>query len=251
MQDLLYQMIFKRKSFHLFRDTGSISSSELKDIEEKYRKFRPLEKDIKTDIKIVPADMTTCKRGEEYCVLLYSERKGNYLQNIGYLGEQLDLYMASLNIGALWFGIGKTEEITYNGLDFIIMIAISKMSVEKFRKDMFRSKRKSLDEIWLGNSYLDIAKIVRFAPSACNTQPWIVESNADELKIYRYKKEGKRGMMPVNRVVFSNRIDIGIFLLFLDLCLKHEKIKAEKFLYDDFTNEDAEKTLVAVYKIKQ
>ena len=31
----------------------------------------------------------TCKRGEEYCILLYSEKKDNYLQNIGYIGEQL------------------------------------------------------------------------------------------------------------------------------------------------------------------
>ena len=40
----------------------------------------------------------------EYChilvdtKLLYSEKKDNYLQNIGYLGEQLDLYLTSLNI---------------------------------------------------------------------------------------------------------------------------------------------------------
>ena len=33
-----------------------------------------------------------------------------YLQNIGYLGEQLDLYLVSKNIGTLWFGIGKVEE---------------------------------------------------------------------------------------------------------------------------------------------
>ena len=67
-------------------------------------------------MQILPADQTTCKRGQEYCILLYSEKKLNYLQNIGYIGEQLDLYLASMNIGALWFGIGKVEETTYHGL---------------------------------------------------------------------------------------------------------------------------------------
>ena len=104
-------------------------------------------------------------------------KNDNYLQNVGYLGEQLDLYLVSKNIGTLWFGIGKAEEQQLDGLDFVIMIAIAKIdSEDKFRKDMFRSKRKELSEIWYGDNYLDIANIVRFAPSACNTQPWIVET---------------------------------------------------------------------------
>ena len=68
----------------------------------------PLYSDIKTSVKIVPECETTCKRGAQYCILFYSEKKGEYLRNIGYLGEQMDLYLASKNIGALWFGIGKT-----------------------------------------------------------------------------------------------------------------------------------------------
>ena len=247
MEELFYEMIFKRKSFHLFKDIEKISSEELKDIEEKFKTFKPLVSDIKTDIRIVPAEETTCKRGEEYCILLYSEKKDNYLQNIGYIGEQLDLYLAFLNIGALWFGIGKVEETKYNDLDFVIMIAIAKVDESMFRKDMFKSKRKSLDEIWLGNNLLDIANIVRFTPSACNTQPWIVESSKDKLDIYRYKKPGKRGIMPADKVAYYNRIDIGIFLLFLDLCLNHNSIKYERELFIDLSNDDIEKTLIATY----
>lgn len=106
MEKVLYSMIFKRKSFHIFRDIGIINATELRNIEEAYKTFTPLVSEIKTAIKIVPAEETTCKRGQEYCILLYSEKKENYLQNIGYIGEQLDLYLASLGIGALWFGIG-------------------------------------------------------------------------------------------------------------------------------------------------
>ena len=133
MEKQLYSMIFKRKSFHLFRDIGSINPDELQCSEEKYDTFSPMIDGIQTDIRIVPADKTTCKRGQEYCILFYSEKKDNYLQNIGYIGEQLDLYLASLGIGALWLGIGKTEDPTYNGLDFVIMIAIAKVADDKFR----------------------------------------------------------------------------------------------------------------------
>lgn len=247
----LYKMIFKRKSFHLFRNVGkeSISSDDIKRIQETYPTFVPLCSDIKTAIRIVPAKETTCKRGQEYCILLYSEKKENYLQNIGYVGEQLDLYLVSQNIGTLWFGIGKTEESDVDGLEFVIMIAIAKVDDEKkFRKDMYKSKRKPLEEIWMGKPIEGVSDIVRFAPSACNTQPWMVERKDHTLEIYRYKKQGKRGIMPAGKVSFYNQIDMGIFLCFLDLCMEMNHLLYNVTLYND-DGADIEKTLVAVYNI--
>ena len=242
-------MIFKRKSFHIFRDIGIINATELRNIEEAYKTFTPLVSEIKTAIKIVPAEETTCKRGQEYCILLYSEKKENYLQNIGYIGEQLDLYLASLGIGALWFGIGKPDEPTYNGLDFVIMIAIAKMPKDKFRKDMFKSKRKTLQEIWDGEYYQDIGNIVRFTPSACNTQPWKVSAEEKSLTIYRYKKPGKRGIMPADKVAHYNRIDIGIFLCILELSLMENSISFERELFTDTAEDNCEEVLTAKYRL--
>ncbi len=249
-EQLFYEMIFKRKSFHIFKEIGEISHSEIEEIIKVYKSLTPLVDGIKTEIKIVSNKETTCKRGQEYCILLYSEKKDNYLQNIGYLGEQLDLYLASKNIGALWFGIGKVEEKQYNGLNFVIMLAIAKMPEDKFRKDMFKSKRKSLEEVWCMDEYQEIGNVSRFAPSACNTQPWIVENEDNTLVVYRYKKPGKRGIMPVDKVAYYNRIDIGIYLLFLELCLSHQGIKFEKNVLLDTSDDEMEKTLVAKYRIK-
>lgn len=249
----LYPEIYKRKSFHLFRDIGdeNISLEERAEIEEAYQHFSALCPDIDTAMQIVPAAETTCNRGEEYCILLYSEKKDNYLQNIGYIGEQLDLYLTQKNIGTLWYGIGKSEEDRYKHLDFVIMIAIAKVSDEKkFRKNMFKSKRKSVEEIWIGEPIKGITDIARFAPSACNTQPWIVEHTDDKLYVYRYKKAGKRGIMPADKVSFYNRIDMGIFLCFLELCLLHENISYETEIKQD-SGLDDEKTLFAVYHIQR
>ena len=250
MNDNLYDMIFKRNSFHLFRNIGNerITDDELKDIEKEFNNFEPLVEDITVKMKIVK-DSTTCRRGQEYCILLYSEKKDNYLQNIGYIGEQLDLYLVSKNIGTLWFGIGKVEEKQLDGLDFVIMIAIAKVDDEtKFRKDMYKSKRKELAEIWNGDYYLDIANIARFTPSACNTQPWIVDSSEKELKVYRYRKPGKRGIMPVDMVKHYNQIDIGIFLCFLELCLNKNNINFKRNVYVE-ENVDNEKNLTATYEL--
>lgn len=247
----LYQMIFKRKSFHIFKGTKTITDVELQTIENAYKTFTSLDADIKTAIKIVPERETTCKRGGEFCILLYSEKKDNYLQNIGYIGEQLDLYLTSMDIGALWFGIGKVEEKTHNGLDFVIMFSIAKMPTDTFRKDMFKSKRKPLAEIWNGDFYRKLGNIVRFAPSACNSQPWKVEAEEKYLTIYRYKKAGKRGIMPADKVAYYNRIDIGIFLVFLELCLTHENINFERTLFSDNADDEKEETLVAKYYLEE
>lgn len=250
--ELFYQMIFKRKSFHLFRDTGNeqITQKELDAIQATYQSLTALVPDIRTAIRIVPAEETTCNRGQEYCILLYSKKADNYLQNIGYLGGLLDLYLASLNIGTLWFGFGKTDCVKYNDLDFVIMIAIKKVLSEKFRKDMFKSKRKPLTDIWEGTPYQAIGNIVRFTPSSCNTQPWKVISSEDKLEVYRYKEPGKHGMMPAHRVTYSNRIDIGIFLLFLELCLQHDNISYERTLNSDsIEGDETMMNLVATYNL--
>ena len=251
MDDLFYDMIFKRKSFHLFGNVKEkISKDELTKIEEFIKQVKPLIEDIKIKIDIVPASETTCKRGEEYCILFYSEKKDNYLQNIGYIGEQIDLFLPSLNIGSLWFGIGKVKEQKYENLDYVIMIAIAKMDEDKFRKDMFKSKRKELSETWIGEKYKEIGNITRFAPSACNSQPWITEEEENKLAVYRYKKKGKRGIMPIDKVNYYNKIDIGIYMLFLEICLKKNNIEFEREIHIDNCNDETEKNLNAVYNLK-
>ena len=243
-----YKEIFKRKSFHFFKGEEETSKEDLEVISSFIKTVVPLYPDIKTEITIVKESETTCNRGADYCILFYSEQKGEYLRNIGYIGEQIDLFLASINIGALWFGIGKPKEKKNNDLEYVIMIAIKKMPIENFRKDMYKSKRKPLVEIWSGDE-LGIANIVRFAPSACNTQPWFIENNENTLYVYRYKKPGKRGIMPIDKVMYYNKIDIGIFLFILETCLNKEGISFKRELFTDSSDKETEKTLSAKYFI--
>jgi hypothetical protein len=245
-----YKMLFKRKSFHLFRETDVISENELRELESFVRTARPLDESIRTEIQIVPESETTCTRGAQYCILFYSEPRENYLRNIGYIGEQIDLYLAFKDIGALWFGIGRPKQAAPEGMEFVIMMAISKMPAEKFRRDLFKAKRKPVSEIWEGE-LLPLADIIRFAPSACNTQPWIVAHEDNKLLIYLYRKPGKRGIMPAGKVSFYNRIDIGIFLFFLETCLVHEgyHYEAKQYLYDN--KNSFERELAAGYLLEE
>ena len=250
MKKDLYPIIFKRRSFHLFRNVGheKIDEAELRAIEHAWASFEALYPEIRTAVRIVPAQKVNFKRDAEYCVMLYSEKKDNYLMNIGYIGEQLDLYLVSRNIGTLWFGIGRPDEKAYDGLDYVIMIAIRRIPDEKlFRKDMFKAKRKPLEEIWRGET-LGVGEIARFSPSACNTQPWFTENADGTLTVYRYKKEGKRGIMPAAAVAYYNRIDIGIYLCILEICMAEKGLDYSRELFIDSPETEAEYTKVAVYR---
>lgn len=243
-----YEMIFKRKSFHKFDEIKAVSEEELKAIEEFLLNVTPLYDDIKVKTKIVKERETTCNRGAEYCVLFYSEKKDNYLHNVGYIGEQLDLFLTSMDIGTLWFGIGRPNEKTLDGLSYAIMIAFAKKPDGPWRRDMFAAKRKTMPEIWNGPEP-EYANIVRFTPSACNSQPWFVESSDKGLTIYRCRKPGKVGIMPIAMVPYYNKIDMGIFYCILEICMKHFGQDFDRKLYVD--GEDSKlKTLNAEYIFK-
>lgn len=247
MSDIYYDMIFKRKSFHIFRDIHSFTKDNICEIEQQIKLLTPLVKDIDVAFRIVPKQETTCKRGE-YCILIYSEIKEQYLQNVGYLGEQLDLWLASKNIGVCWYGVGAPNEPKYNGLEFIIMLAIAKTDGKNFRKDYTKSKRKPLNEVWIGQQIHQITNVIRYAPSACNTQPWHIECNENQLLLYRIK--GKWGIMPQHKISYYNRIDIGIMMFFIDVCLSHEGYTFSRELFSDFMQAE-NKTLNAKYLISK
>lgn len=245
-----YEMIFRRKSFHLFRNLPDmdLDPETREEIVRQWDRLRPLNLQIRTGIRIVPSGESTCQRGNTHTILFYSERKENWLSNIGYLGMQLDLYLCGKNIGTLWYGIGK-EESTFDGMAFVIMMGIRAVPSTSFRKDMFKSKRKPLSEIWQGKEISGVSDIVRFTPSACNTQPWLVRHKENTLTVYRYRKEGKRGIMPQDRVIYYNRIDIGIFLCMLEILLDHEGISYVRECFCD-TDDEGEYVRTAVYVLK-
>ncbi|WP_297421838.1 nitroreductase family protein [Clostridium sp.] len=242
----LYDMIFKRKSFRRFDDTLTLSEEELQYINEKIESLNPLVKEIEIKYKIVPRENTTSKRGE-YCLLIYSEEKEHYLLNIGYMFEQLDLYLALKNIGVCWYGMGKTNEPQYDKLKYVIMMAFGKGKEGEFRKDYKKSKRKETSDIWKGDLSFELAEVVKYAPSACNTQPWRVICENNILKIYRTTEV--KSIMPKEKVPFYNSIDMGIFLYFLELTLSRNKLSFQRILSPE--NNDSNLVTIATYILEK
>jgi len=243
----LYDMIFKRKSVRQFDETLVVSEEELLEIKYKMQSLTPLVKDIRVHFKIVQRAETTSKRGQ-YCMLLYSETKADYLLNAGYLLEQVDLFMASMNIGVCWYALAKPMELRLNDLEYVIMLAFGKSRPEDFRKDVLKCKRKNTEEIWNGELLDEIANVVKYAPSACNTQPWRVSYHDNCLKVYRTRVI--KCFFPVDKLPYYNSIDMGIFLCFLEITLGHNGYEFESTLYQD-KDSQSERIEIATYKINK
>lgn len=236
----LYPMLFKRKSVREFHEDIRMTQAEIDLIQKRISELEPLVEGIRINTKIVPASSTTCRIGE-YCILIFSEQKENWLQNVGYMFEQLDLYLASINIGTCWYGMGKTsEKAEENGLKYAIMLAIGKSEEEDFRTSFDGVSRMSAQEFWSGESIGDMAEVIRFAPSACNSQPWRVEHCENKLVVSRASKLQTR--IPKAILNYFNTIDIGIFLCFVEIVLSHKGISFERSI-----KSKAEEPMVAEY----
>jgi hypothetical protein len=116
------------------------------------------------------------------------------------------------------------------------MMAIGKGQESEFRKDYKKSKRKETREIWEGDLHLEIGEVVKYAPSACNTQPWRVVCENNTLQVYRTTEVVS--IMPKQKVPFYNSIDMGIFLYFLEQALSRNRVTFQRRLCPE-TNESA------------
>ena len=248
MKELL-TAVYKRKSMRKYRGM-KLSVDELTAVQEYLHQARPLVPEIKVEYEIVPCSQTNCKFNAEYCLIVYSEGKNLWLANIGYILEQWDLYLATLNIGVCWYGMGKVDETERHGLKYGIMLCFGKCDEADFRKETSEFERKNVNEFWsvIASSSLTlfaVGETARLAPSAVNSQPWKVEQEGNTLRVYREK--GKTPLL--SNILFKhwNKVDIGIFLAFLEIALESEGYTFERTLHPDTDN--TKSVLTATYTV--
>jgi len=185
---ILNEMIFKRKSCRSFTgkpvDAGMI---------EKILSFdlKPLCPEIKVRMDIVSRDKVKClcPWTTPQLIAVYSEEREGYLENIGFLFQQMDLYLQTLGLGVCWLGMGRMNpKTTHNveGMKFVIMLAFGYPKGDPLRHDLKGFKRKPMERITdKSDPRLEPA---RLAPSAVNSQPWYFTHEGDTIHVWCSKK---------------------------------------------------------------
>lgn len=195
------EMIYKRRSCRSF-----LSVPVDAEMIEKILSFdlKPLYPEIKVRMDIVGRDKVRCicPWTTPQLIAVYSEETEGYLENIGFLFQQLELYLQTLGLGVCWLGMGRMNPRTarsVEGMKFVIMLAFGHPKGEQQRSDPKAFRRKPMEQITdRADPRLEAA---RLAPSAVNSQPWYFTHEGDTLHVHCSKK--------------GTRLDIGIALAHL------------------------------------
>ena len=214
----LYEAIFVRKSVRSY--TGEALSPQLLDkVKAHYRELTGLFGGIETEISVLDN-----RRGQQrilslfsvkapYYLVFYSEEAPRYLMNMGYLMEQMVLYMCSLGIGTCFIGSNKIKKELQekDGRKMVGIVAFGKSKGSHVRKQA-EAKRLSIDQLCIFKEVprqwmRQLLESARLAPSAMNDQPWrfVVYDNRIHIFSKKHKAEQLRKWDEVNfGIMFAN-----------------------------------------------
>ncbi|MHB8072533.1 nitroreductase family protein [Desulfosporosinus fructosivorans] len=229
----LYNAIFRRRSIRKY-DMSPLPADTIEKLQEFVSVTKPLDESIRyefaylgsTDVK----NLLPIKAPHYIC--LYSEKKGNYLMNSGFLLQQVDLYLSDNNLASCWLGMAKPAKgvpMLMNGLEFVIMLSFGNTTEPIHRENTSEFKRKNLPEISSVAGAEVLLEPVRLAPSASNTQTWFFSGDLELITVSRKKLN----ILKAQVYGKMNQIDIGIALYHLWLSVDHQgKVASYSFEKD-------------------
>lgn len=141
----------------------------------------------------------------------YAVEGEDALINVGFMYQQLDLYLQSLGLGTCWVGLGWPDDKLVpppEGMKLAVMMAFGYPDGVALRNaaDFKRNAAENIADV--PDERLEPA---RLAPSATNSQPWHFVHDGEVLHVYREElgliKKRTHGRM--------NLIDMGIALAHL------------------------------------
>jgi len=205
MKMTLYDTIFVRRSVRSY-NSDPVSAEVLEKINGHIDNLKQLDGQNAT-FKVILG------KKAPYAVLSYCEDGTKEYINIGYCLQDVDLYIQSLGLGSLWYG---TKNPTQNGKDgHCITLAFGNTDVP-FRKGEGEFSRLGVNEI--SNIDNAVARAVRLAPSARNTQPWKLTFDENGL----FLEHRGRGLFKIMLKKKLSKIDLGIATKIAELALIRE-----------------------------
>jgi hypothetical protein len=182
---------------------AKLDAATLDKVRAEIDKLTPLYPNIRYSIELAEKTKGLFYVKAPHYLIFGSEEKDGYLENIGFIGQQLDLFFSENGLGCCWLGASKPQEKEASALPFVICMSFGKPA-EPLHRSLADFKRKPLSEISEGSdTRLEDA---RLAPNGINAQGWYFI--ADNGKIHCYCKKPN----PIIGLVLNKMyaIDLGI-----------------------------------------
>lgn len=194
----LEEQIYQRKSCRKYLE----DEIDMNMIHDAMSKVKPLNEETNYRYEILTLDKVNnrARFSAPYYLALYTDKKENHV-DIGFIFQQLCLYLQSQGIGNCWVGLASPKKKI---ADFVITISFGKS--DDITRDRSSFKRKRLDEI---SDFADERLIpAQLAPSAINAQPWYFKHSDDGFDVYQVKQN----IIKRQFIKKWNPIDVGIAL---------------------------------------
>ncbi len=212
MFEQLSAMIPQRRSVRSYLP-DPVDETMLAEIRVFMDTLKPLIPGAETAARIIPtanASFMQKWRNPQFLAFYVTEGE-DALINVGFMYQQLDLYLQSRGLGTCWVGLGWPDEKQQpapEGMKLAVMMAFGHPDNVPLRTET-DFKRREMDDISdLPDPRLEAA---RLAPSATNSQPWSFVHDGDVLHVYREEL----GLLKKRTLGRMNLIDMGIMLAHL------------------------------------
>ncbi|MCL2361993.1 MAG: nitroreductase [Defluviitaleaceae bacterium] len=195
-------LIRKRKSIRKY-DPAPLDAAILERVRSLFERVKPLYPEIPYSIEIASKTKGMFNIKAPQYLIFGSEEKEGFLENIGFIGQQIDLLLSEMGIGTCWLGAAKPTEKEDSPLPHVISMSFG-IPAEPLHRESSEYKRKPLLDISEGTD--PRLEAARLAPSAINAQNWYFIAEGGKIHCYRKKANPLLGLM-FNRM---HTIDLGI-----------------------------------------
>ena len=223
----LYESIFKRKSVRKY-DMTPLPRQTIDEIMYFAEHVKVLDPEVRYKLVLITQnDLSVAQQSIKapHYLCLFSEAKGSFLLNAGFVLQQIDLYLSSRGFGSCWLGLAKPSRkvpLPEEGMQYVIMLCFGNTGEQVHRSDTASFNRKKMSDISKIPGADKRLEPGRLAPSASNSQPWIFFGTPQDLLVAREKPFLKSPSFEQ-----LNLIDLGIAMCHLWLSLDHEGKDAE------------------------
>lgn len=208
----IQETIYCRRSVRRYEEKP-VDQAFLEELTGFMAQAKPLVPGIRTQVQVLKssAARTFLPWSCPQFLAFYSEEKTLWLENIGFMYQQADLFLQSRGMGSCWVGLGRPRALPegpQTDLSFGILMAFGYPNGQPPR-EQGDFKRKPMAQIAdQADARLEAA---RLAPSSTNSQPWYFTHEGET--IHAYCADG--GLFGKKSLGRMNRIDMGIALAHL------------------------------------
>jgi len=219
----MIQGINSRKSIRSYKDKN-VSMEHFQKIKSIINTSKPLFDNISMEVLVIEdgEKITSTFKGliskytkikAPHYLAFTSEIKKGYLENIGFIGEEIVLKLTELGIGTCWLGSAIKQELfktifkVKDKQTYIILVAFGYPTVEL--KPVTTRKRFDKSKVVTGDyedQYEPIIQAVIAAPSSVNSQPLKLLINNNQFNFYLENKN----ILTKKMLESNNHIDMGI-----------------------------------------